>query len=335
MKPTAFAILGALLAFSLLPSAAAQDIEIYIFENIENEPLEAAAKRIAAMGLVEVTVEKEIREKTITVKLQSTPEEALGRIARAAGAYLWKTGPKTFEIRRAPPPGEAEKAKAAADAAAALPEWARTLAKKLEETEVSFRFSGEPLSEALEWLAKETGVPIRLDPRVLEERTKQQLEVHIAEFDEKLRPGNILDSGARALGMVLSGPGMDLDRTWRFGGVWISTREHVRELPEALLAPAAGEEAAADAAARKALEAKRIDLKCARATLEKTLRDAARKGGVALAIDRDLVKPFAKERITLDEKEILLGDALGLLLLPRGLALELVGGKLAVRRAGE
>ena len=150
-----------MLSSSLL---AEDDPEIYIIMGIDHEPLAKVANKLALLGSVEVKVEPGLREKKITLELDVPLVEALEKVAAAAGAHLVRTGPKAFAIRSEPAAeGEAEEGER-------VPKWVRPLMKKLDATEVTFTWQGKPLGEILTWLSKESGVRIRLDPRLQSRR---------------------------------------------------------------------------------------------------------------------------------------------------------------------
>jgi hypothetical protein len=277
------------------------------------------ANQLALLGSVEVKVEPGLREKKITLELDVPLVEALEKVAAAAGAHLVRTGPKAFAIRSEPAAeGEAEEGER-------VPEWVRPLMKKLDETEVTFTWQGKPLGEILTWLSKESGVRIRLDPRV---KSKRGEPIHIAEYDESLKPKPITASAARALDMALSYPTLNLARAWRFGGIWVSSLEHIQALPPEKAPPAA------DSKLARKINAARVTVKFTNTTLQKALEKVARKAKVKITLDRELRKALSKDRLDLDVRDEPLLEVLERILAPRGLVAELGEKGLAVRRAG-
>lgn len=329
MKATALLVGGMLLCL-FIPALLAQDEpEVFIFQNIEDEPLGKVMNQLALMGGLEVEVEQGLRDKKITLVLDVPLEEALEKIAAAAGAHLVKTGPKAYAIRSKPAP-EGGSGEAAGTEEKREPDWIRPLRKRLEKTEVSFLWTGKPLPEILTWLSKKSGVCIRLDPRVLNERSKESLAIHIAEYDDNLNSSPITASAARALGMALSYPGLDLAQVFRFGGIYVSTREHIRAIPPVTVLPAD-----ADSELRRKILSAVVTVKLSGATLAKAVEKIAKAAGVKVGFDRKFRRAFRAERIDLDVEKMPLLDALEFVLAPRGLVLETGEKGLIVRRAPE
>jgi hypothetical protein len=315
-----FALLGA-------SPASAQDVEVILVMRVD-ETLAEAVNKVAAAGSVKVEVEKSLRKKHVSLLLDDGIEDALKRLAKAAGAHLVKTGPKSWRIQAAAP----KDGENVESGESAIPGWARPLAEKLAKTEVSYRFAGERLPEVLAWLAGKAGVPIRLDPRVLKERTKEAIEIHIAAYDANMNPEPCTTSAESALGAVLAYPGLDCSWAWLGGGVYVSTRERIEALPRALLPAADDAEEEADAALRAKVGTTKVTVKLTGAKLDKAIREIARKGKVKVVLDSKIARAFSADRIDLEIDDLPLADALALVLLPRGLVLEFGRGRLTVRR---
>jgi hypothetical protein len=310
MKTTGWMAMVLFLALLSVDLLGQDEPEIILIQHIEDKPLAEVVNQLALVGGLKVEVEPALREKKITLDLDDSLEAALEKVAKAAGGHLIRKGPKAFAIRSQPAvEGETE-------APPKVPEWVRPLAKKLEETEVTFTWAGEPLPKILAWLSKESGVRIHLDPRVLKEKSKEDLAVHIAQYDASLSPLPTTASADRALGMALAYPTLCLARTWRFGGVWVSTREHIEALPPAPAAPEGDPELKAK------IEAARVTVKISKATLQKALEKVGKQAGVKIVLDRKLRSVFKKDRVDLDVADQALLEVLDLILGPRGLVLE-------------
>jgi len=312
----------------LAPDLSAQDedeVEVYIFQRIDHETLDKVANQLALMGGITIEVEAKLKGKKISLELEDPLTTALERVAAAAGAHLVRKGPKSYAIRSEPPGDEP------AEEPEAVPEWVKPLAKLLEETEVTYTWKGEPLPEVLAWLSKESGVRIRLDPRVSKERSKADLAIHIAQYDENLKPLPTTSSAATALNMALAYPTVDLARVWRFGGVWVSTREHIRKLPP-VKQPSPGD---SSSELQKKVDAAVVTVKLKGATLAKAIESIGKRAGVKIELDRDLRGEFKADRIDLDVAATPLRDVLDLILAPRGLIVAPTDQGLAVRRAPE
>jgi hypothetical protein len=331
MKWVAWVTVGILLPLLAHP-AVGQDVEVLLFRHVDNEPVGKVANELALSGEFDVKVEKPLREKRITLELNGvSPAKALELVAEAAGAHLVKTGAKSYEIRSAPE-GEAAPA-GEAKAEAKLPDWAVPLAKKMAETELEAMWQGERLPAVLEWLSGKTGVRIRLDPRVVKERPKTAIEIHIAQYDEGLNPSPIEASAARLLGMVLSYPGLDCSWCWRYGGIFVSTRKHIESLPPIRLAPAPSEEEDLVPEVREKIESTRVTVSLKKASLKKAVDTVAKKAGVKISVPSKLAREFRSARIELDIEDMPLLDALDLVLGPHGLVLAIEKGQLSVSRA--
>ncbi|MCU0725647.1 MAG: hypothetical protein MUE73_07650 [Planctomycetes bacterium] len=332
MKPVCAACACALVLLLASTPAASQD-HVWIVQHVRDRPLAEVANQIALTGGVQVKVEKELGGKKITLLIDAELDDALQQVAKAAGAHLIKTGPKTYEIRSTPPPADGAKSTPEAAAEPAIPEWARPMAEKLSTAKVEYLWQGEPLPKILEWLSRQTGLSIRLDPRVLKERSRDALEIHICSMDENMKPLPIEGTAESALSSACGYPGADLQWVWRFHGIWVSTREHVQALSPEVVPPVGA--AAVDAAGelRKKVDATRITLTLKGAKLDKAIEAIAKKGGVKIVLDRALAKEFANDPVDLDATEMPLADALGLVLLPRGLVLEFKEKSLVIRRS--
>ena len=310
-------IVGLLLILFLLvsPAVRGQDVEILIFSNHEDEAVEKIVEVLRMGGLVKIEVDEELRDKKITVSFEHPVAEAIALVAKKAGGHLWKLNDGSFRISTKPQPGPGESTETA-PAKKPDPAWVKEVKKRLGEVEVLTEFQGTPLPKILDDWARKAKVAIHLDPQIAATWKKEQFAVSVFGLKEEI---------TLSLALTTVVGSVKLQRDFRWGGVFISTRERLKALPVDILPEVAPE-------LLKTLRETKVDLKLKKATVAKAIDRVAKLAKVKISRDPKGLRKLP--RVTIDVKDTSLEHLLALVLVPRGLRL-VVGEENLEIAAGE
>jgi len=305
---------------------AEDDVELWIVCNIRDMTVEKAIGIIADVGDVQVTVEKGIAKRKVTLEVDHRLVGALQAIAEEAGAYLWKLDEGRYAVRaKAPPPSsvppEKETSQVRDDGPTTAiqldPKWVQEIQRALDETTYEGTFKDTPLPDFLAALARLTGVPFDLDPEVLRTRSKKELEV---DFEDYLGGSSVWES------LMLYCGTSDLAHCIRWGAVFVGTFDRTSGLPEDVFA--SGREDLPEPILRAL--GRPVSCRLKKLSLSKAIALLAKKGGLAIEIDPVALKHTRRHRISVRFEDRKLEDALSFVLIPSGLALRVVEGELRV-----
>lgn len=303
------------------PTVAQEPDVVWIIRYVEDLTLEQAVSETAALGGLEVEVEPALRKRKITLHLDAPVVGAIESLARAARAHLWKLGPKKYAVRSAPPPASnvppREEIVGPEDDGEPppRPEWEVKIQKALEETPYRGVFKKTPLPEFLAALSKQAGVPIHLDPHVLRTRKKKDL---LVDFEDVLGDSSV--DGALTIFCGFN----DLGHHVRWGVVFVTSGDRFFGLPDDVFLTDPDEGTVGK------LKDHRVTLKLRRATLEAAVKVLVKGSDAEVVVSPAAVKHVKRLRFTVEFRNRRLDDALSILLVPDGLALEVVEGKLTV-----
>ncbi len=333
-------IVASLLLIASLTSA--QDVEVLIYQNITDQPLSEAVSEMVKIGSMirplEVTVSPTLREKRITVSLEHPIIGALQVMARAAGGHLWKLGEGKYAVRtKAPPPanvppasetrssllggdGEDEDEAADEEPAPPLPEWKQKIRKALEETPFTGSYERTHLRKILLDMAGQANVPLHLDPEIPRTWTRKKL---MLDYAHPLEGDPCVDE---VLTVFCGFQHIALDLRW--GVVFVTNLERHISLPKTVFLDDL-EELPEDLS--QALDGNLVSCRLKNNSLKKAMETMAKEGKLALEVDAAAAKLYRKLRFTIEFRERRLVDALSILLIPEGLGLSVVEGRLIVK----
>jgi len=189
------------------------------------------------------------------------------------------------------------------------------------DTQVSVNFLETPLRDALAFLAQTTKVHIVIDPA--------------AKADAKKLTANLKEVTARsALSILTSTVGLAWDERW--GGVFVATKKRLEALSkDRLPQPAAGEEKEEDLALRRRLPRLQVIFNFAETPVTECLNLIGNYLKLNIILDDSLLAEAERSLFNGAVSGISFGDALALILVPRGLTADIRHGIVFVRKAGE
>jgi hypothetical protein len=179
--------------------------------------------------------------------------------------------------------------------------------------EVDLVFEDAPVEKAIAALSARSKTPIHLDPGL---RGILGPEKDRVTLDARKVPAS---AGLRLVVAV-----KDLDADLRWGVVFVSTKERLAALPKEALPPEGGGVVEDwETALRKKLATSATSFSFEAATVAEALDFLSDVKAVNVVTDPKAVRAAAAERVSLAVKDLSLGDALALLLYPRGFRFEL------------
>jgi len=322
-KWNAGAWLASIVLVLAVSAALAQDIEVYIIQHVDDQPIGELVWGIALIARKKVVVDADVRDRKITLDLDDEFEDALRKIAKAAKAHLWVLDDGSYRIRAKPRP-EGAPPEEAPEEAPPVPAWKQAILDKLMAAEIPFHFKGEPLAEVLAKLSKAAGVPIRLDPDIGRTHKAEDLVVNL--FTVPLKdPHPVLTTLTAAAGSV------KLYWDVRWNGVFVSTQERIESLPKTSLKAAAAESSEKDGKVRGKLAEAKITVALKGISAAGALRRIGRLGGVSVRFNAKDLR--GAEEVSLEVEDAPRGDVLDLILVPRGLVMSVAKGAVRITKA--
>jgi hypothetical protein len=193
-------------------------------------------------------------------------------------------------------------------------------AEKGLETKITVDFVDTALTDALSYFSAVTNVHAIVDPEV----DAEKLEITMKLDDIPLRS---------ALTHLLKAVGLSWDERW--GGVFVAKRARLAVLPkDPLPLPAESEESEENAKLRKRLAGLKVTFDFQEAPLKDCLSYVSFLHSVNAVTDDSLHGRIRSTTFTGKVSDVAFGDALALILVPRGLTAEIHEGVVFIRKGG-
>jgi hypothetical protein len=321
-----------LLGLLVVPCAAeepAPGIDLHVVTRLRDETVARAIEPMVKAAELDVAIDERVRNRRVTLDIDAPIVVALDRIAKAAGAHLWKIADGKYALRLKPPPASAvvppeelviEESDEADTAPEPDPPWMERIAKALEIKADLGKPRRIPLADALADLARQAGVPLHIDPDVLKSKTLKGVEI---EYWDPLGDSSVGDL------LLLFCSAHDLGYLIRWGVVFVTSHARFFKLPEELFV--SGSEKLPEGTA-KTFATHLVTCSRRKTPLTSLVAALAADAGLEIAFSKKARKACRKLKPSVTFTGRKLEHALAILLVPAGLGLKYAEGGLEVVR---
>jgi hypothetical protein len=274
--------------------------------DVKDASIASVVKTISEKGKLDVILDEAVGKKKVTLSLAGTPpEKALKLVAMFASAKLIKLGEDTYWL------------------GPKLEDWQKKAWTALATTKLNFNFQGTSLEDALGFCANMSKVPMVVDPAVFASRKPDTLELTMAVEKINLR---------QALSLMTELLSLSWDVRW--GVVFVSTKKRLAALPlYGMSPPPTCERPEGETKLRKRLATERVAFDFSSTTLAMVLEFIHNVRKLPILAEDDVSKALAAASVTCRVSEITVGQALDVVLIPRGFRYEVTEKGVVVKKA--